>query len=89
MNGAQLFSAHCDSDDRGTCQLIRQNPCRLFPQGLKPDICFVAFAARLKPCPDTKREKQTHVLRLRYASLLLNESEKRWYFAAPLQGAIL
>jgi hypothetical protein len=24
------------------------------PQGLKPIICFVAFAARLKPCPDTK-----------------------------------
>jgi hypothetical protein len=24
------------------------------PQGLKPIIYFVAFAARLKPCPDTK-----------------------------------
>jgi hypothetical protein len=27
---------------------------KAFPQGLKPNICFVAFTARLKSCPDTK-----------------------------------
>jgi hypothetical protein len=25
----------------------------VFPQGLKPNVYFVAFAARLKSCPDT------------------------------------
>ena len=25
----------------------------VLPQGLKPGLCFVAFAARLKPCPFT------------------------------------
>jgi hypothetical protein len=26
-----------------------------FPQGLKPILCFVLFAARLKSCPDASR----------------------------------
>ena len=36
---------------------LRKNPERMekipkrVPQGLKPVLCFVAFAARLKPCP--------------------------------------
>jgi hypothetical protein len=29
------------------------------PQGLKPDIRIVAFAARLKPCPDTKQQQSS------------------------------
>jgi hypothetical protein len=31
MNGAQLSTAHCDSDDRGTCP-------KSIPQGLKPIV---------------------------------------------------
>jgi hypothetical protein len=27
---------------------------KTFPQRLKPNICMVALAARLKSCPDTK-----------------------------------
>jgi hypothetical protein len=30
------------------------------PQGLKPEVIFVALSARLKPCPDTKRLFETH-----------------------------
>jgi hypothetical protein len=31
MNGAQLFTAHCDSDERDTCP-------KSIPQGLKPIV---------------------------------------------------